>query len=79
MNRIGDVLETVNGIDLKNADHSTAVHAVKESKGLLDIVSIMDDNNSLRMIIICYVVGVAKKKESSCFTGWYSGRHCVTG
>ena len=31
------------------------------------------------MIIICYVVGVAKKKESSCFTGWYSGSHCVTG
>ena len=37
--RVGDVLESINGIDLQNADHSTAVQAVKESKGLLDMVS----------------------------------------
>lgn len=36
--RVGDVLEKINGVDLLNADHSKAVHAVKESKGLLDIV-----------------------------------------
>ena len=40
-NRVGDVLETVNGIDLQNAEHVTAVQAVKESKGLLDIVSVI--------------------------------------
>lgn len=37
--RTGDILESVNGISLTNADHRDAVRAVKESKGLLNIVS----------------------------------------
>lgn len=36
---MGDVLESINSQSLKNADHAQAVSAVKESKGLLDIVS----------------------------------------
>ena len=38
--RVGDVLESVNGHSLNNAHHAQAVAVVKESKGLLDIVSI---------------------------------------
>ena len=37
--RVGDVLESVNGHSLNNAHHAQAVAVVKESKGLLDIVS----------------------------------------
>ena len=36
---MGDVLESINSQSLKDANHSQAVSAVKESKGLLDIVS----------------------------------------
>ena len=39
---MGDVLECVNGHSLNNAHHSQAVAVVKESKGLLDIVSILE-------------------------------------
>ena len=34
-------MEAINGINLQNADHSMAVQAVKESKGLLEMVSHM--------------------------------------
>lgn len=37
--RVGDVLESVNGQSLANADHREAVRAVKESKGALAVVS----------------------------------------
>ncbi len=37
--RVGDIMESVNGISLGNADHREAVRAVKESKGSLSIVS----------------------------------------
>jgi hypothetical protein len=36
--RVGDILENINGCNLTNADHSHAVAAVKESKGVVDIV-----------------------------------------
>ena len=39
MHRIGDVLESINGVELMDASHKDAVTAVKESRGLLDIVS----------------------------------------
>lgn len=38
--RVGDILETVNGQSMTNADHREAVRAVKESKGTLSVVSI---------------------------------------
>ena len=54
--RVGDVLEKINGVDLLNADHSKAVHAVKESKGLLDIVRLFINKvTKPRMIIIYHV------------------------
>ncbi len=37
--RVGDIMESVNGINLGNADHREAVRAVKETKGSLSIVS----------------------------------------
>jgi len=37
--RVGDILESMNGIKLSNGDHREAVRAVKESKEVLGIVS----------------------------------------
>ena len=37
--RVGDVLESINGVNLTNADHRDAVKAVKETKRPLSIVS----------------------------------------
>lgn len=37
--RVGDVLESINGINMSNADHRDAVRIVKESKRTLSIVS----------------------------------------
>ena len=37
--RTGDVLESINGINMTNADHRDAVRIVKESKRTLSIVS----------------------------------------
>lgn len=37
--RVGDVLESINGINLTNADHRDAVRAVKETKRTLSVVS----------------------------------------
>ena len=37
--RLGDVLESINHVDLACATHQDAVKAVKESSGSLDIVS----------------------------------------
>ena len=38
--RVGDILESVNGVNLSNADHREAVRAVKETKRNLSIVSV---------------------------------------
>lgn len=35
--RVGDILESVNGQSMANADHREAVRAVKESKGALTV------------------------------------------
>ncbi|XP_064390775.1 tight junction protein ZO-1-like [Halichondria panicea] len=36
--KVGDILESVNGINLDNADHREAVRAVKETKRTLSII-----------------------------------------
>ena len=37
--RVGDILESMNGMNLSNGDHREAVRAVKETKEVLGIVS----------------------------------------
>ena len=39
--RVGDILESVNGQSMANADHREAVRAVKESKGNLTVVCLV--------------------------------------
>ena len=38
--RPGDVLESVNGVNLSNVDHCDAVCAISENKGILNLVRI---------------------------------------
>lgn len=38
--RPGDVLESVNGVNLSNVDHCDAVCAISENKGVLNLVRI---------------------------------------
>ena len=39
--RPGDVLESVNGVNLSNVDHCDAVCAISENKGVLNLVRIV--------------------------------------
>ena len=39
LSRVGDILESMNGVNLSNGDHREAVRAVKVSKEVLGIVS----------------------------------------
>lgn len=38
--RPGDVLESVNGVNLSNVDHCDAICAISENKGVLNLVRI---------------------------------------
>ena len=41
--RPGDVLESVNGVNLSNVDHRDAICAVSENKGVLNLVSCINN------------------------------------
>lgn len=61
--RVGDVLESINSQSLKDANHSQAVSAVKESKGLLDIVSGFCNSKSgqSNMSVLIYIIIVLRR------------------
>ena len=57
--RVGDILETVNGQSMTNADHREAVRAVKESKGTLSVVGLQymshcPQVDSVDLVLILY-------------------------
>ena len=54
LHRVGDVLESINGINLTNADHRDAVRAVKETKKTLGIVS--------DSVVIAFIIHVLSGK-----------------
>ena len=45
--RPGDVLESVNGVNLSNVDHCDAVCAISENKGVLNLVRIVPYSRKL--------------------------------